>query len=150
MSVNLLDPSELPSSQQIFYDSSSSSLSSAYFEAPRSYRPPYPSKILGSWNPRAFVRSIFFSSGLRVDQNPVSTTEGRNRFCVLSNRCEDHEVSMLALQFCRTIWSTSTPLCSSRLKSAATMGNIGLQSEISPCERYRGVGVMFGGVWLFD
>ena len=50
---------------------------------------------------------------------------------------------------CRTIWSTSTRLCSSRLKSAATMGNIGLQSEISPCERDRGVEVIFGGVWLF-
>jgi hypothetical protein len=37
----------------------------------------------------------------------------------------------------------------SHIQSAATMGNIGLQSEISPCERDRGVEVIFGGVWLF-
>ena len=52
---------------------------------------------------------------------------------------------MLALHLLQDCMVYINTLMLQQIQSAATMGNIGLQSEISPCERDRGV----GGVWLF-
>ena len=93
--------------------------------APRSYPPPYPSKY-SILEPKSLCQvDLFFE---RIAGRPKSNFQqwnGATDFVFSAIVVRITRLACLRCTCCRTIWSTSTRLriCSSRLKSAATMGN---------------------------